>query len=1095
MSGPSAPETGASRMRRSRLFAIVAFSVAGALLITAGVVAAIRFWPRADSQNLAEQAPSAFGVAIVPLGPPLLTRGDALALRIETESPEPVAHLELWDGDRLYYQVDDPGGSVELDYVPMLAGVHVLTARATVGPDATSLSAPLQLAVDDRPPAAWTVGPDLDPDAGAYLDAVVVHSGPGDTPAIVAERLGVEPGALQLAADEEPGAPPPDEPLEPGTAILSPVISRAAALAMTGFGPTLPHVGIPLLNATVEDCVASVGIENSGKKWALYASTPLRPGLLRVGDVAPGAPLQLGSLPLGPTVLVAYRVGTTPQGLGLDTGPTPPLQVVIPDDCLGRGWTGDASIINGVLVSSVSMEGGYAYVSIDAAPWVRVPGPTTQTLENAQLNDIRAWLDRIRFDRADVEIWRSVDGMAQKLAEGHFCLKDVPGATVADGSGAGSACSPLPAPQNLPGSPGAPVTTLTAQAENAPVNTGPFGTPDPVALVQQQLTEAQDAAASLSYVDDPAVSQRLSLDTDRPVTFSMRVTGAPDTDWFELQFSFFPLSPQSATQHPPGVFASIHVPATKGPDGSLSATRVVHPWLWKDSRPDLTDTSAFDAGGESLSLDDELAYALAQQRLEQGLGLIENVYVRALPVEQLYQAPAVSGPASRNVLVAMPPASSQFTVVSPTLTLEPGLDTTAPDGAYGGRCAAVDAYPAKPAQTAVDGDWTGWGFAWNNYKIAHKLFPDPSAVYCLDPNAPAIREARAKAEAEDCGWGCVLLGVVLGAAIGFAAGGPIGALVGALAGGTLAFAAPGAAKAALKALQEFYDGLVAVYNSAFQAVLTLAAKLNPVCLGAGAIEDAAGGTDAVKDVCESVTKIVVAAAVTYTTGRPTSRPPSSALVDVAEGQLAALIEVGMDAALSKIGLSCDAVRIKGGTATEFIEVGNKTVGNAETSRVLETARTADGGYSLCGAVGNVVASKVRQEIGAYYNATMSQILELRLPDGMIATPVADSPPVLIIRGGSTGGQLFQPGVTVIGQTCPAIVNLTANTPASVPNVAGTPTEPTGSTTCCAASCSGRSPRTWSRRRHTGWSPTPGSRSSRCPCCRGCGTGTATRPPS
>lgn len=1038
MSSETRPSSRLSGIAHRRWFAILSVVLAAVLVVSAGVVAAIKFWPHStDTQDLAEQAPVAFGTTIIAEGPQVMTRGDKLSLRIEVDAPAPVATLELWDGGDLYYTVDAPDGDVAIDYVPVLAGAHLLTARAALASGATSISSPLQLAVDDRPPATWVIGPEATPGGKQAENSVVVDSSPGDTPLILSLRLGIDVSKLLLFGGGSPTPPDPDTPLAPGTPILAPIVSQKAAAAMTGFGPLLPKIDIPTLAVSVTDCVATVTIDQTDKKWALYASTPLRPGMLRVGDVSKGAPFSLGSLPLGPTVFVAYRVGTTPADLGIDNIPTLPVQAVVPDDCLSRGWTGDAKVVNGVLITDNAFDHPYAYVSVDAGPWVRVPGAGGTSLENTQLNDVRTWLSKIKYDRADVEVWQSVNGGSQRVAEGHFCLKDVPGAALEDGSGSGSSCSPLPSPQPVDGGTGVPTVTLTASAEQADVSTGPFGTTDPSKLIEQQLAQASDATASLGYADDPAISQKITLDEDRAVTLTATATGTQSTHFIEFQFSFFPISPQTASLKPPGVFFTKDIDVSKNSDGSVGAQYVAHPWAWKDSKPEWKDSTSFQAGGDQLSLDDEIAYALAQQRLTQGQDLVEDIYVRAVPVERLYYGTRVTAPPSRNAFITMPPPAGKFTIDDAGLFLQPGLDTTAPDNAYGGRCLEVKAYPDRPAlPSSTDPKiWTPYAFANNNWQMAHLMFPDTAAVYCLDPNAPDIRAARAAAEADDCGLGCILTGIVIGLAVGFATGGPVGAVIGALAGAALAFAAPGALSDALHALQELWDIIVQVYNSTYQAVLTLAAELNPICLQAKAIENAADASSTVSDVCKSVTKVVTSAAITYTTGLPPSLPTSSELVDIAQGKLSAVIELGMDYALSQVGLSCDDVSVDGGTAADLIGVGNDALGSADTATALDAARTPSGGYSLCTGVANLVSSEIRQEVGSWYNKTMSQLMETWLPDGMVTSPVTDTTPVLTIRGAVPQAEIDD-GSVFIGQTCPAIVNMTVNTPIEVSNVAG-----------------------------------------------------------
>ena len=105
-----------------------------------------------------------------------------------------------------------------------------------------------------------------------------------------------------------------------------------------------------------------------------------------------------------------------------------------------------------------------------------------------------------------------------------------------------------------------------------------------------------------------------------------------------------------------------------------------------------------------------------------------------------------------------------------------------------------------------------------------------------------------------------------------------------------------------KQLEAFWNLIASAYNKAYQFVLTLAADLNPVCIGVNAF---AGSSSGAADACAAVTKAVASAAITSLTGLPAGLPMTSTLEAVASGQVGAIATAAMNLGLGQLGLSCD----------------------------------------------------------------------------------------------------------------------------------------------------------------------------------------------
>lgn len=1023
------------RIAASPITAIVASVLAIAVVVTGTILWTSKFFPAAIDYGY-DRAPSAFPVSLTAASSPALTRGETFRLSLEAVVDGTVESVELWDGDRLYLRqagletVEHKGtklGTASLDFVPLTAGVHTLMARVQAKNGQVAQSDPVTIAVLDAPSVTSSFA---QADAtGALPPTVTTHAVEGDTDESVAARLGVSIDQLQFVGE----GPAPVHgtmkaapvPLTAGTLISAPLIAAAAAhlLESYGFAPD----SAPALTASVSDCTVTVKLVNfeAGEKIALYASTPLHPGFARVGDVAKGAPFTSSALPIGPSTLIGYKAGTSNSDVSGKNAPSTPVSVTVPDSCAGAGWTGDAKIVNGVLLTDAEIEKPYAYVSIDGKQWSRVPASQDQYLPTGSFSDVRKYLALDKFDQVNVQVWSASSGTALKMAEGEFCRKNMPNAEPSQSSGTAGACRP---PGQLPGESGKPGSNALTLSVTS---TDSFH-----ANVSQSILLPGSEPKPDAYLNaDPNVNFTVKLDKDLPITFTVNAY-EPQFNRVVFQFSYFPISAASTTLTPPGLIYSQEIsmdtlPLAQNEPGlpKRKAVLTVNPWQWRNaSLPDLGD-STFQTDGGNLELADEIAASVARANLEAGNNLVDTLYVRAVGATSQYYADSIAaGVVSTSAKVVMTDPKQYSSLESAIVTLEPGLDTTHPDSALRNKCFSVQSFPQPDSwQTypIFGPSYKDSVFGFTQTKPGDPYYSDlavadrywnPGVDYCLDPNADELRYQAAKAAAEDdCSWFCVFTTVLIGAVVGFALGGPYGAIAGAMLGAAMALGAGSVVAEYYELLKALWDEIAKTYNTIYDTLNTLVAKLNPICIAAASVSKGAA------DTCVAISKAVQSTVVQAVTGLPPQIPTSDVLENIAAGELEAALEAGMDIALGQLGLSCDTFTLDS-DANYGLAKANNQFGDRDSKAVLDAATTSDGSLSACHAFASVATGMVRKQLTAFHSTQVSNLVELQnFVQGTVIVPVTDTSPEIHISAKGINGQLQ-------GLSCPVYTNVTLTLP-------------------------------------------------------------------
>ncbi len=1024
---------------REPWFAIVAGVVALALLVTAGVLFVGRFSPFA-AVAASEHAPSAFATSLTALTSPTVKRGGTVSLSLQTAAPDGAERIELWDGDQLYYQLEDPPAAesglitLAVDFVPTTAGSHVLSVRTVDGNGQVSLSDPIVLPVLDLPSdlglPPQVDGATTDPATGIVTTTsapfppfVTMSSSVGDTLDSIALRLSVP--ATQLLANGIAGLDSSSV-LDVGTRIVSPLIDRDSAKKL-GYGLIDVSTWTVGLTGSVTDCSVTIGLTGLTEKMALYATSPVQPGFIRVGDIGPDTPWTSATMPIGPTIYVAYRIGATAADTSGTNEPTAPLYLAVPSSCANQGWSGEARIVNGALTTDFTVQNPYAYISVDQKEWVRVPSTQGEYLSSGSINDIRSSLQLAQFDQVDIEVW-SFDGTnSAKAAAGQFCRKQIPNAgpaSDANSSGTGGECRPAGV------SPGG--DTSLARTGTVSISFTSAATNLVADAIAPALGSAIDALGGTQ-----STSTSIHLDSNSPVSL-FAVLDNSDADRIIFQYSYLPLSTTTTAISPPGVIATQEVSLSSiagDPAGSLrrQASTTFYPWKWRDAHITGADSTTFDGTGNNLELDDELALALANANLAAGKNIIDTLYVRAIAADdQYYGSSKPVGAGSSSLVIDMHDYASYPIIDSPKIDIVSGLDVTATDAALRHKCFVAvrlpdqntfDLYPDNAPQYDAQGNLTKDVSGYSDLEYALVDFPDTNRLACLDPGSDEYNaqiRANMEEKANDCSLDCYIFAVFVGAVAGFAAGGPVGALFGAAAGAALAYGNPGLAGAIYAAALEYWNLVAATYNTVMGGILTVIKSLNPVCVALGA-----AGEDDAQKTCESVTGVAASAAITALTGLPPSIPMSDALVELGKGEFQGLIVVGIDLLLGEAGLSCDDFTIDDPDAVWALQKAGNAIGSNQGAALLASSKD-DGKLSGCMAVANLIVGFAKDQYTDSYGTYIENAMERQLVPNLIVEAVSDTPPTITINAPAGDG-------VKRGDTCPVTANVTVTKDYLVPD--------------------------------------------------------------
>ncbi|MCW5954594.1 MAG: hypothetical protein KIT69_20270, partial [Propionibacteriaceae bacterium] len=425
-----------------------------------------------------------------------------------------------WQDDQLVYETGDLVGvsgsntgqvRFALDLVPMTAGAHLAMARAYDTEGHMAQTKALAIPAMDAPEDLGEFQA-RDADGEGLWPGFRLSTAPGETLASIGDRLGIDPASL-IAAD---GTTMTQVPLPLGTLVTG-VVPPVERLK---FPPTLSDDALSYLNAVVDDCDVVVTSELAAD-LRIYGG----PGLVALGDLPAGGELRLTTLPVGPTMLVGYPPAAAESGVK----PSFPITVTIPDSCARDGWTGDAYVTGGIMLTDFAIPRTYAYIAVDKGEWQRVPA-----LEGSYLNasstpvtDLRPYVNLGAYDQIDLEVWSGTRGEGP-VATGHYCRAEASHRGPEGSSGSGGECTPKQ--PVVPGSPGASPQLLSLSIAAASIpGTGSKTSVSPFSETIWTSTPPAGIAFSATQTDP----------VDVRFTTNAAQTGAPGEVYY--QFSYLPM--------------------------------------------------------------------------------------------------------------------------------------------------------------------------------------------------------------------------------------------------------------------------------------------------------------------------------------------------------------------------------------------------------------------------------------------------------------------------------------------------------------------------------------------------------------------------
>ena len=314
---------------------------------------------------------------------------------VVVEAVGPVTAIEFWDGGVRAGSVETDasksGRRAEFTWTPLRPGAHLLVGRAVESPTTVSMSAPV------------SVGVFIGPDAAAATVPFVVPAGPGVTVATVAAQAGVTTDKVTTAPDGSAFAVDKAAAAKAQQGNLTPIESSVIAGASAS-----------VLVATVKGCAVTInGPSGSGSELVIYEASGSGTGFHQVGK---GASLTVTDLGPGAHSFVAGPAGQPPT--------TPPVSVVLPPACKQSWWTGDATLVDGIVTVPKAGPNLYIYLGVDSQPFVRIPAEPNTYLPGVTSHiDISDLLPAISGKKVRLEVW-AAGNPSVKVAGGSATVPD-----------------------------------------------------------------------------------------------------------------------------------------------------------------------------------------------------------------------------------------------------------------------------------------------------------------------------------------------------------------------------------------------------------------------------------------------------------------------------------------------------------------------------------------------------------------------------------------------------------------------------------------------------------------------------------------------
>lgn len=415
-------------MRRSPWVWITAYLAATAVLV-AGVVVLVQDQRGADATGrsapkLADLAAMPFPSTVSLVGVPTAQVGQQVRFSAAGYSESPIERVDLFDGARRVASVPGPraAASASLAMPALSVGQHLVHAQLVDEEGAVSKTAPVVVQVA--------------PARGDQPVPVAVQPDDGETIAELAERLGVEPTSLvveppaEAPADPSPAgelpAPPPPLPADtpPQTEIPAGSIVTANVPPNAGAAIADGDAMAVIAPSPLDDDGLSVEVEATGCSGKVRLTAAGADGRISYHRTSAGVAgwVAVGSTEGPGSVDVATPApGTHVFFVSSGTRRSSEVAVVVPPACgADLGWTGNASIVDGILTVPENVGTAYLYLSV-GGQWQRVPASQDGFISAGTRTDVSSVLPVLTGQRLELQVWRVFgDGFTDLAASGEL---------------------------------------------------------------------------------------------------------------------------------------------------------------------------------------------------------------------------------------------------------------------------------------------------------------------------------------------------------------------------------------------------------------------------------------------------------------------------------------------------------------------------------------------------------------------------------------------------------------------------------------------------------------------------------------------------
>jgi len=385
---------------RARTVWVLAFVVAGVVAIAgAGFFAYRQFTsgPPATGDHLT-YVDANFPIRLGTMPNSALPLGATQRLTATATSKHQIRSMELWDGGR---RIDShPGAAATFTFPAVTVGPHLVYVRAVDAAGTVSFSRVVNLDVQYSGASTLT----------NLTTGQIVHA--ADPPHVV---LALRPGETANTVATQLGIPVADVGVSGGRAYVATHAPSVEPMSGHDVDVAEPATGsATALHITASGCGVRISGGHPGATLALASANSA--GFVQVTKLGSHGSAALTSLTPGEHVLLAHFAG----------GDTSPTAITVPQECAAQlGWTGDVTILDGVLTLPQGYTNAYLYVQDGTGQsYRRFPTSPDEYLPNSVRRiDLGSRAPVVGTEQVTVQVWIQQGATAKQVASGSFTRK------------------------------------------------------------------------------------------------------------------------------------------------------------------------------------------------------------------------------------------------------------------------------------------------------------------------------------------------------------------------------------------------------------------------------------------------------------------------------------------------------------------------------------------------------------------------------------------------------------------------------------------------------------------------------------------------